>query len=87
MCVSGQLFAHLGLMGESHLSRGLGYIDDDELLSIIHKHRSELLAPMNRRTHRWNSLRPRQFLASNHLALISQIVQSVTCRLGICVNN
>jgi hypothetical protein len=40
----GQLFAHLGLMGEAHLSRGLGYIDDDELLSIIHKHRTELLA-------------------------------------------
>jgi hypothetical protein len=40
----GQLCAHLGFMGEAHLSRGLGDIDDDELLSIIHKHRDELLA-------------------------------------------
>jgi hypothetical protein len=40
----GQLFAHLGFMGEAHLGRGLGYIDDDELLSIIHKHHGELVA-------------------------------------------
>jgi hypothetical protein len=40
----GQLFSHLGFMGEAHLGRGLGYIDDDELLRIIHKHRDELLA-------------------------------------------
>ena len=40
----GQLFAHLGFLGEAHLGRGLGYIDDDELLSILYRHRAELLA-------------------------------------------
>jgi len=40
----GQLFAHLGFLGEVHLGRGLGYIDDDELVSILYKHRAELLA-------------------------------------------
>lgn len=40
----GQLFAHLGFLGEVHLGRGLGYIDDDELLSILYKHREELRA-------------------------------------------
>jgi hypothetical protein len=40
----GQLFAHLGFLGEVHLGRGLGYIDDDELLSILCRHRDELLA-------------------------------------------
>lgn len=40
----GQLFAHLGFLGEVHLERGLGYIDDDEFLSILYRHRAELLA-------------------------------------------
>ena len=40
----GQLFAHLGFLGEVHLDRGLGYIDDDELLSILYRHRTELQA-------------------------------------------
>jgi hypothetical protein len=40
----GQLFAHLGFLGEVHLGRGLGYIDDDELLSVLYRHRAELLA-------------------------------------------
>jgi hypothetical protein len=40
----GQLLAHLGFLGEAHLSRGLGYIEDDELLAIIYRHRAELLA-------------------------------------------
>ena len=39
----GQLMAHLGFLGEVHLNRGLGYIDDDELLSILYRHRAELL--------------------------------------------
>jgi hypothetical protein len=39
----GQLFAHLGFLGEVHLGRGLGYIDDDELMSILYRHRAELL--------------------------------------------
>ena len=40
----GQLFAHLGFLGEVHLGRGLGNIDDDELLSILYRHRDELRA-------------------------------------------
>lgn len=40
----GQLMAHLGFLGEVHLGHGLGYIDDDELLSVIHRHRDELMA-------------------------------------------
>jgi hypothetical protein len=40
----GQLFAHLGFLGEVHLDRGLGYIDDDELMSVLHRHRAKLLA-------------------------------------------
>jgi hypothetical protein len=40
----GQLMAHLGFLGECHLGRGLGYIDDDELVSVLHRHRAELLA-------------------------------------------
>jgi hypothetical protein len=39
----GQLFAHLGFLGEVHIGRGLGYIDDDELMSILYRHRAELL--------------------------------------------
>lgn len=39
----GQLFAHLGFLGEVHLGRSLGYIDDDELMSILYRHRAELL--------------------------------------------
>ena len=42
----GQLFAHLGFLGEAHLDRGLGYIDDDELLSVLYRHREELQARM-----------------------------------------
>ncbi|MBI3410855.1 MAG: hypothetical protein HY040_21165 [Planctomycetes bacterium] len=40
----GQLFAHLGFLGEVHIGRGLGYIEDDELMSILCRHRAELLA-------------------------------------------
>jgi hypothetical protein len=40
----GQLFAHLGFLGEAHLDRGLGYIEDDELVAIMYRHRAELLA-------------------------------------------
>jgi hypothetical protein len=43
----GQLFAHLGFLGEVHLQRGLGYIDDDELLAIMYRHRAELLARLS----------------------------------------
>jgi hypothetical protein len=40
----GQLCAHLGFLGEVNLDRSLGYIDDDELVSILYRHRAELLA-------------------------------------------
>jgi len=40
----GQLFAHLGFLGDAYLSRSLGYIDDDELLSVLYRHRAELRA-------------------------------------------
>lgn len=40
----GQLMAHLGFLGEAHLDRSLGYIDDDELLSVLYRHRDELKA-------------------------------------------
>lgn len=40
----GQLMAHLGFLGEMHLGRSLGYIDDDELMSVLDRHRAELLA-------------------------------------------
>ena len=40
----GQLMAHLGFLGESHLGKGLGYIEDDELIAILYRHRAELTA-------------------------------------------
>ena len=43
----GQLFAHLGFLGEAHLDRSLGYIDDDEMLKVLYLHRDELLARLS----------------------------------------
>jgi hypothetical protein len=40
----GQLFAHLGFLGEAHLGKGLGYIEDDELVAVLYRHRAELIA-------------------------------------------
>ncbi len=40
----GQLLAHLGFLGEAHVNKGLGYIEDDELIAILCRHRSELMA-------------------------------------------
>ncbi len=40
----GQLFAHLGFLGEAHVGKGLGYIEDDELIAVLCRHRTELLA-------------------------------------------
>ena len=40
----GQLFAHLGLLGEAHVGRGLGDIEDDELIAIMYRHQAELQA-------------------------------------------
>jgi hypothetical protein len=40
----GQLLAHLGFLGEAHLGKGLGYIEDDEIVAIMYRHRAELIA-------------------------------------------
>ncbi len=40
----GQLMAHLGFLGETHLGHGLGNIDDDELMAILQRHKTELEA-------------------------------------------
>jgi hypothetical protein len=40
----GQLMAQLGFLGEVHVGKGLGYIDDDELIAVLYRHRAELTA-------------------------------------------
>jgi hypothetical protein len=40
----GQLLAHLGFLGEVYVGKGLGYIEDDELLAVLYRHRAELAA-------------------------------------------
>lgn len=40
----GQLMAHLGFLGEAHVDKGLGYIEDDELLAVLYRHREELMS-------------------------------------------
>lgn len=40
----GQLLAHLGFLGEARFARGLGDIEDDELMSVLCRHKDELLA-------------------------------------------
>lgn len=40
----GQLMAHLGFLGEAHLGKGLGYLEDDELMAVLYRHRGELRA-------------------------------------------
>lgn len=39
----GQLFAHLGFLGEDQTGRSLGDIDDEQLLAVIYHHRMELI--------------------------------------------
>jgi hypothetical protein len=38
----GQLMAHLGFLGEAHVGKGLGNIEDDEIIAILYRHRAEL---------------------------------------------
>jgi hypothetical protein len=38
----GQLMAHLDFLGEAHAGKGLGYIEDDELIAVLYRHRAEL---------------------------------------------
>jgi hypothetical protein len=40
----GQLMDFLGFLGEDQVGRGLGDIDDDELLAVMLRHRSDLRA-------------------------------------------
>jgi hypothetical protein len=40
----GQLMAHLEFLGEAHVGKGLGYIEDDELIAVLYRHRAELRA-------------------------------------------
>ena len=36
------MWAHLGFLGEVHVGKGLGYIEDDELIAVLYRHRAEL---------------------------------------------
>ena len=40
----GQLLAHLGCLGEDQVERSLWDIEDSDLLAVLHRHRTELLA-------------------------------------------
>jgi hypothetical protein len=40
----GQLFAHLGFLGEDQTGRSLWDIEDEDLLKILYHHRKELAA-------------------------------------------
>ena len=40
----GQLMAHIGFLGEDQVERSLWDVEDDELLAVHLRHRSELLA-------------------------------------------
>ena len=36
--------AHLDFLGDAHMGKGLGYIEDDELIAVLYRHRAELQA-------------------------------------------
>ena len=38
----GQLFAHLGFLGDDQAGRSLWDIDDEQLLAVLYAHRAEL---------------------------------------------
>ena len=46
----GQLFAHLGFLGEDQTGRSLGNIDDEQLLAVLCHHRGELAARLTNAT-------------------------------------
>jgi hypothetical protein len=39
----GQLFAHLGFLGEDATGQSLWDIDDEQMLAVLNQHRTELL--------------------------------------------
>jgi hypothetical protein len=43
----GQLWAHIGFLGEAHLGKGLGYLDDGELVALLQRHKSELVSRLS----------------------------------------
>jgi hypothetical protein len=43
----GRLLAHLGFLGEIHVGKGLGYIEDDESIAVLYRHRAELKARLS----------------------------------------
>ena len=48
----GQLMAHLDLLSEAHLRKGLGYVEDDEPIAVLYRHRAELRARLEGRAER-----------------------------------
>jgi hypothetical protein len=40
----GQLFAHIGFLADVHLGKDIGYPEDGEIIAIMKRHRTELLA-------------------------------------------
>jgi hypothetical protein len=40
----GQLMAHLDFLGDAHVGKRLGDIEDDELIAVLYRHRAELNA-------------------------------------------
>lgn len=38
----GQLMAHIGFLSQDQIERSLWDVEDDELLAVLHRHRSEL---------------------------------------------
>lgn len=46
----GQLLSHLAFLTEAHLGKHLVDVDEDELLSILHRHQAELTARSDNET-------------------------------------
>jgi hypothetical protein len=40
----GQLMAFLGFLGEDQFEKGLGYIEDDEMMAVLNRHKADLIA-------------------------------------------
>ncbi|HEU5115254.1 MAG TPA: hypothetical protein VFT74_01115 [Isosphaeraceae bacterium] len=43
----GQLLAHIGFLGEVHQGKGPGYIENEEILSVLRIHLEELQARLS----------------------------------------
>jgi hypothetical protein len=68
----GQLLAHLGFLGKAHLGRGLGYLEDDELMAILYRHRAKLEA----RFHCTSDPAPHRALASTSVSGSPTLVEA-----------